>query len=331
MPGRKPSNQNRRARDIRDDSDLRGLAVDPLDLKEDYQVIVILEWDGKQPNGTFYDKMHKLGVWVRGGDKQEQSPLIRRASMGRGDVYAIAIQEGAYLCKNIDIAKEISELAVRHGAKIKIAGYLMQANFAMTASDFQVFGDFTKRMGKRGRPRGDEKGIYTVTCFFEGITYEAELESAPVQCSECGSYRIQFEIGRKPVFYYDREDLKDLWAFWLCTRFNDDGRFRVPALVKPGEKNAVMPRRTPSVNFPKPNFTNCDDFFAKIGKVSDLEMLSVYDAAFCLGKVTETDRLGQRYALVGQFGGEKYLLFANETAFDPIDICIVHRDFCKFL
>ena len=300
----------------------------------DYHILLVIEWDGKPPVMTWYDKLHRMGIWVQGGDVNEYpSPLSRRQSItgrkgGRGN--ALVIQEGVFLCRNVDVAKELGSLATDYGASIKILGNLFVTDFALSQSDIFALDEFKRVTSKRGRKRAEDKGRYVVTCLAEGQTFEAELDAQPVVCPDCGSFRITAHIGQRPVYQPPSGDMK---SYWLRTRFDDEGRFEIPEISKTGNP----PRELAAAAFEIPALFDEAQFLMNIAKTEQYKsvQLDVLDALYCLTKLGESERMTERYNIIGSYigsGGTKpYLMGRPEHGYDLVDLCIIRPAFKKFL
>lgn len=153
---------------------------DAKEMAMDYHIAVVFEFDGKQPNGTFYDRLHSLGIYSRKGSRVEyDSPLARRDSMNHKGK-ALVVQEGFILCANRDVASMVANFADEAGASAVWVGSVSMNEFRMSESDVRAWERFKKSVGRRGPKPAHEKGRYTITCHQECSTFEVDLDSLPL-------------------------------------------------------------------------------------------------------------------------------------------------------
>lgn len=168
--------------------------------------IVVLEWDGDKPPTTFYNRMRKLGLLVR-GDK-DISPLKRRA-MYEGSVIA---QEGAIICSSQSLANLVAIYAQQDGAKNVMIATATPVEFHASQDDVNVLNKVEAIYGKRGRPSG-EKQNWAITCLEECKSYQSEDEAYAVgNCPYCRGAVIKTIPGDIPVWKMPDGDVFEAWT-----------------------------------------------------------------------------------------------------------------------
>lgn len=299
----------------------------------DFHIAVVIEWDGQPPRMTWYDHLHRMGIYARGGNREEfESPLARRASLDRhGHRNGIVFQEGLYLCRNDSIAMQLADQAKRFGATNILQGKIFLNEFTLDEKDIAVLEALHQRMSKRGRRSKEDAGTYTITCLSELDTFEAQLDSVPMTCPSCASFRFYQHPGKRKVFQTPNwEEVQDLWDYWLRSRFTDfEGRavFEIPQFVKPNKKElALLPPEVAAVQMDEPVAA----LPARVKLTPELR-LKIWDACFALSKLTDEDRIQGRLMVIGALqnitdeNGEVYLMSTPEEGYDIIDLCILMK------
>jgi len=189
--------------------------------------IVVIEWDGKQPSTTYYNRMHALGLFVRGGEKQAggkgytQSPLTRRA-ISDGSVVA---QEGAVLCASESLARAVSMYAQDDGAAFVKIGTVDAKTFHATKEDIAVYQRIEGVFGRRGRPTG-KKSTWVITCLEEMKSFRHDDEAYAVgRCPHCSGVRINSRPGERIALKFP--EMGDVFEGWVRHRFAA-GQFEQP-------------------------------------------------------------------------------------------------------
>lgn len=300
----------------------------------DYHVLLIIEWDGKKPSGTWYDFLHKHKIFTRVGSKEEYPSALNRrhkASMGYNPA-AVCFTEGIYLCRNDDVANMVGNEAKRLGAQSVVVGQTYIRNMNIPEEDMQVYEEMRIRNSKRGRKPVSEAGVYTVTCHSEALTIEVTAESLPDLCSSCGRHRIHSYLGRRPTFVVSPEDWESPYDLWLRSRF-DDGQFRIPYFTTTAH-GIQLPTSPPLGNIPMPKIVLPDDFPSDDPEV----MLRVWDAVFCLSKLLGDDyRRKERLNVFGAYlnsenpDPRRWSMARPARHYDLLDVCIVAEEFKEYL
>lgn len=170
---------------------------------------VIIEWDGAQPPGTWYNRMHRLAGKVR-GDK-EQSPLQRREDKG------IIVQEGCIITKSESLARELALAADELGASL-VMKYEGEGDvFQGTRADHEVHRRVEEVLSKRGRKPKPER--WAITCLEEMAVFEKET-AEPMQCPRCSGLRVHSRpLGEAGSIRPFKDDGDDILRLWIRTRF----------------------------------------------------------------------------------------------------------------
>jgi hypothetical protein len=190
--------------------------------------IVIMEWDGKKPPTTFYNRMHTMGLYVHGSkDERALSPLVRRTPKNLRDtgLENIICQEGCFVCVSEKMARWVSSEARTHGAtNIQIVqGHEVESN--LTEEDAKIWKQIEDKLGRRGRPSGVATK-WVITCFEECVSSEIEDALYAVNCPACHS---PFQRSRPGEMNSFKLPDGDVFEAWLRHRFAT-GQFEIPAL-----------------------------------------------------------------------------------------------------
>lgn len=296
----------------------------------DHHIVVATEFDGKQPNGTYYDRLHALGIYVHSGNRDEfESPLARRNS-GNHKAKAVVFQEGMFLCANMDVAKTIADIADEAGAAAVWIGTMQLREFRLTTEDVRVLEQYKKVVGRRGPKPAAEKGRYLITCYAEAASFEADLDSIPANCPSCGSFHFQARIGKQRSYakpYWD--DQEDVWNYWCKTRFGKEGTFEIPS-----DKAGKLAPPQSMNNAPEHFDLRLPDNFTPASS----DMLKMWDAAYCLGRFNKLERNEMRLMILNGYimtgGKNQYQMFSSmdmDGSIDLPDLCILLPEFRELL
>lgn len=290
--------------------------------------VVIIEWDGGRPPSTWYNRMAKLGLTVR-GDKS-RSPLERRR--GR---HGVTHQEGAIVVASESEARLLGHLAQEMGAKDVTVGILSALDMSMTDSDREVLDHVSKTLGKRGRPTRDEKNeehYWAITCLDEMVTQVIRARDA-VNCPTCGSFHVHARLGGLTSVPPMKPD-EDVWTYWLNSRFVN-GMWESPITL---ESAPVPPERKQEslsglVQLPLIR-TRSALGIAELKKIP-ANILAMLDAAFCIAMLPEQTRQQERirviYEHVARTGSEEKLqLLADSTKMDIFDLAIFDKRYLTY-
>jgi hypothetical protein len=196
---------------------------------------VIIEWDGEKPPRTFYGRLHKLGLFVRGRkDEFPDSPLARRqAAKTRLDDPSIVVQEGCVILSSESLAKAVADYAICEGAKVVKIGMMESLdNYYMTTKDAEIMTRLESILGKRGRPSGDPVD-WVATCHEEMKSYEVDNVRNVIACPHCGGVDIDARFGSLTAYTFPGGSLINAW---VRHRFVN-ATFERPPEPPEGEKN----------------------------------------------------------------------------------------------
>jgi hypothetical protein len=306
----------------------------------DFHIVVAIEWDGAPPKMTWYDRLHKMGIYVRGGNREEfESPLARRKSRDKGHNNGIVFQEGLYLCRNDSVAMQIGDQAREFGATNVLIGKMFLNEFSLDEKDIAVLEAFHQRMSQRGRKSQADAGTYTITCMDELATFESELDSQPVACPSCNSFRFQAHPGHMKTYQYPKSMQNvNAWDFWLRTRFTNEGggssTFEIPRFMNATKKNLVpLPPEYTAVHMDMPLV----DIPPHV-KVSGDMQLRIWDACYALSQMSMGDRVDGRLLIIGALtnidenAGVFYSMAPPADGYDIVDLCILlNKELGKYL
>lgn len=171
---------------------------------------VAIEWDGEQPSSTWYDVIHKLGIYYRGDGDKSVSPLERRDT---GD--DVGFQEGLIFTASETLARSLAFMARDEfgAAAVAIGEAVARTRFTMNREDHAIMERLARTIRKRGRKPKPQKWV--VTCLEEMASFEIETP-APVNCPHCRGMRIRSRVGTPNAF---SDDGDDIFRLWVRTRF----------------------------------------------------------------------------------------------------------------
>lgn len=193
--------------------------------------IVVIEWDGRQPSTTYYNRMHALGLRVRNGERTD-SPLARR-QIADGSVIA---QEGAVLCASESLARAVAMYAQDDGAAFVKLGTVEAKTFHAAQEDVETYQKIEAVFGRRGRPSG-QKSTWVVTCLEEMKSFlHSEEDYAVGRCPHCSGVRIKSRPGEMfSLMFPDSGNIIEAWTRHRFTTGNfelpNDGTTKPPAVA----------------------------------------------------------------------------------------------------
>jgi len=171
--------------------------------------MVVIEWDGMQPPGTWYNRMHRLAGKVR-GDKSE-SPMARREAKG------VIVQEGCIILKSPSLAAELAMDAEELGASLVMKYEAEGDVFMGTRQDHEVHKRIEAVLAKRGRKPEPEK--WAITCLEDMAVFLHET-AEPIQCPNCSGLRVHSRpLGKVGKLNRFKDDGDDILRLWIRTRF----------------------------------------------------------------------------------------------------------------
>ena len=313
--------------------------ADTPDIKFAYQLII--EWDGKKPPTSFYNRMREYGLSVRGrggkakGLENDQTPLARRLFHTKKG-WGVIAQEGIILVETENLLQQLTQWAQYYGARSVMTGRFLIEQTALEESDRGALEAFVKAWTKTGPKRAAELGIYVITCRDELKTFERELEATPLQCPDCLSTNFNARMGKQDVFMsakYRADDMP-LFDYWLATRFST-GMFELPIMVNshkageiipPSPKDVIRKLKLPEVRVDPILFKSDDD------------LLHIYDLSYVLSKMSRKDRINGRlrvllaYNIANAEGGTVYsMAIKGDGSLDIVDLCVLDNQMTRYL
>lgn len=272
--------------------------------------VVIMEWDGEKPPNTYYNRLRKMGLIVRGKDPQkEMTPLQRRAQQEG----AVIAQEGAIITASRSLAREIAALATEEGARSVQIVEGEPIDYYMDAADVQVMNRVEAIYGRRGRPSG-EKVKWTVTCMEEAKTYPANNEEyAVINCPFCSGLVTRSRQGEPDIWKFP--DSGDVFDGWVRHRFVH-GEFEVPnegGSEPPVDVNIQHKLEAATVEIMR----NSAGFREQIGKMPRNMAAKVCDAVLCARThLPVEDRKDRRL---------RSAIYLFERGVDPTKVSLIER------
>jgi len=312
--------------------------TDPIDSNPTSAILVLVEWNGRKPSSTFYNRLHDYGLYSRRPTDDGEMSLLEWRANQRGrwksdNHRGVILQEGAIVVSSMTLARDIAMWARDEGAKIVQIANMVVEDFTMDEKDKAQFEKLRKTVSKRGPKKLDEKGTYVITCLDEAESYEVEVESMPMMCTHCGGSNIQTRMGKQSIFQPMGKD-EDSRSWWKKTRFAN-GSFEIPVILPNNGKVNPVPRETvPNVD--EPDFVMLP--FAlqdEIAKHVDI-LMHILDVGWCVTRYSEKRRLDNRLQVLNAYamsGGENYYSFVvpDNNRVDILDMCAVDRDLTVYL
>ena len=315
------------------------MTTDPQDAGVLASIVVLIEWGGKKPSSSWYNRLHSYGLYSRqpNNTKDEFSLLEWRATQNGGlkseRHNGMILQEGAIMVSSARLASDIAGWAKAEGCQFVHIGHMVTKEFSMKESDLKAFQQLQKNVGKRGPKRTTEVGKYVVTCLSEVKSYEVDLEATPFMCPYCRGSNITARMGKANSFQIAFEGTPE--EYWLRTRFAD-GSFEIPEMGEnqPGEVIFKSPKLTVPkqdvpelVNTPSALMDNCS---------ADIQSYwNLLDIAYCVLQFTETQRLDQRLLVINSYvvsGGKSYMSFnPPEHGVDLVDLAIIDGTLARYI
>lgn len=299
-----------------------------------FHIIVQVEFDGRNPGGTYYDRLHAMGIWVNRGNREEfQAPWERRQSSGGAEPQALVMQEGMFSCQNEDVAKRIANIADEAGASVVTIGRYYSTVYRVNDGDLKAYEQYKKGVSKRGPKPIEEQGIYAITCYYEARTFEVEMNVRPFACP-CGSIHFNVHFGKgKHYLVPNWNNEPDVFDYWLRSRFGQAGAFEIPLLATAKHKD--VPPLTVHGDTPKLPALVEADRLAKAMQHDPELALHVWDVMYCLTHFTELERIKGRLDVITIYmmeDGQKTLFMGlPPSGFDVIDLSILDRTMMQYL
>lgn len=181
-----------------------------------YQVII--ENDGKKPSGTFYGRLARLGLSVRGN---KSVGVINRRTVKEGSAEgSIIVQEGVILCPSFSLAQQIAHWASDEGATVLIGTAELEM-FRPTVEDNEAFLFLDAKVAKRG-PKNKIPEL--LVCLEEARSYL--VENGEILCPHCRASAVD-KFPYSAEFSVEYQDDKTTYENWLLTRFSTS-TFTIP-------------------------------------------------------------------------------------------------------
>ena len=296
--------------------------------------VIMIEWDGRIPPTKWYDRLHRMGLKVR-GDK-DVSPVARRMTNGlnerttsrRGDKNGVVFQEGSILCDSYSAARLIASLASELGARSVSVGNIELTDFHMTQLDLNALEGISKTWSKRGPKFHDDAGNYCVTCLEEGKTFEVDALATPVICPSCNGTHFTVRKGSTADVAVKAFDFDG----WLSSRFYGTG-FEIPRVSVDPDK--ALPSPDIASFDPKLTYKLYEvNSVANSLNLSGVDLFGFLDAAYTSMQLDATSKLNKRIEALRiyfQAGGQKPYSMVSRDIPDVVDVAAVNGYFAKYL
>ncbi len=184
--------------------------------KDEIVYTVVVEFDGltgTSAKSVYYRRLHNMGLYVRGGDK-EKSVIERRFSSDGSDGPRVVMQESTVTCVSEQLARYVAHTAMDCGAAaVSITAGTILENIAKTRQDAEVINRIEEKAGKRGRKPPAEPWV--CTCL-ECLTQTQQEVSYVTNCTNCGGLLIHT---RKGTITPRRDPGGDVFNAWAALRF----------------------------------------------------------------------------------------------------------------
>lgn len=322
-------------------------------------IYVGIEWGGRKPPATFYNRLHEYGLYSRHDKKLlEEVSLYEQRSRHLGkhkndETHGLILQEGIITCSTASMAKAIMYQAKLCGAEHVWTGNITLNPLLLDARDIAIFDTQQIQRSKKGPKAIIEEGRYTVTCFDEARTFEVQSRAIPYSCPQCNSVRFDARLGKMSMFAWrDIADFSDLKHVWMATRFFQ-GKFEVPEFVenKKGHLATAIP-----MTIPQGSVRESYDVFSYFGNNEDQitsmfdnlniaskqkhsrDLLSVslhiLDVMYAASKKTISERKVERLNLISDYwanGGTGDLDMTPPDYLDIMDLVQIDRSLSAYL
>jgi len=335
--------------------------------EERSSIVVMIEWDGKTPPATFYNRLHDYGLYSRRSRFQTKDEILEsgvslyewRASQDgkkkNSQTRGIVLQEGMIQCSTASMAAAIKQIAINMNAKHVVVGNFISSDITMSEKDLAQFMAIETKVSKRGPKARLEQGRYTVTCFDEAMTFEVESDSIPTHCPNCSSVKNDVRLGKQISFSWDFsspynnfiEDTacEDIFSYWVRTRLST-GKFEVPMIyddkVHPlpfrhvGDEIEQVPQHI--VSFFYYLMKEKDGNIPNI--ITDMidtprSVLKLVDDIYCAGLKSLAERKLERRRVIGDYlnlDGSNYWELQVPDDLDMVDLVQIDREtYFKYL
>ena len=256
-------------------------------------IVVIIEWGGKKPSSSWYNRLHSYGLYSRSpkSTDNEFSLLEWRASQ-RGSSKmesrrGVILQEGLIVVNSLTLAEDIARWAKNENkAALVQIGHMTVSDFTMSERDFAVFDKLQSAVSKRGPKVVGDSGFYAVTCFDDVKTYSIEADSLPVMCPMCGGSNVQSRMGQLHIYQQYSKILGDMDDYWKGTRFSE-GVFEVPVLKANDTQFYPVPKENVSIKLPD---LDCPKLLHDAQAEPD-EYFHLMDVVYCVSTMQPAHRL----------------------------------------
>ncbi len=289
--------------------------------------LLLIEWDGKTPPTTWYNRLHAYGLWTR-GDK-EISPLARRESE-KGFIF----QEGALMLRSRSFAELLIAEARHCKAKSISLSHITTEDITLSPQDEAIYFKIIEDKSKRGPKRHKDGGMYQITCLEEARTSYWKLTEAPYNCQECGSTRIQYQKGKKAKSISPQAN--SIEEAWITARFHSSF-FQLPPIdTKKGTPIEYDPSFLANINPTAWGYAQEATHILTKLKVNPKLKYRGMDVGYCIGLLQESKeaRLRRRTDTLEKYyrnGGEKYYSMSVPKNLDIIDLASMDSVFMELL
>lgn len=294
--------------------------------------IVMVEWDGRTPPTTWYNRLHKEGLYVRGS--KDQTPLARRAQLGTSSA-GVVYQEGCIICQSEGLARSVASYAWEQGATNVSVGLVRLDQFNMSERDHAILDSLNAVWGRRGRKSSADQGDYVITCLEDAHSWQVESDDKPMICPQCGSPMITWRklgMDDQPGLQVGSYEIGlamagSLLQLWLDTR-HQVGKFERPTslaglkydlrTVAQGVYEADVVKRFASSKLAAE--LQADPI------VTTSDILDIMDALQCLTKLSTEIRLNKRILALEDYykqGGQAELRLSVPADPDMVEAAAV--------
>jgi hypothetical protein len=198
--------------------------------------LLLIEWDGGKPPTRWYNRLARLGLTSRRGEKQanhDKSPLLRRLEKN-----GVVAQEGALFVSSESLARTLGQEARLMGARsVMLTQAKIKEIVDASPQDKKAHQMMEKEFGTRGRPSKTKPQVFYVICHEEKVIHKTDGEV--FRCPVCGSNYIE-TVGEKAMPVLKPDLSKGLVSAWQGMRIAT-GRFLINLTSDTGIQAVSIP------------------------------------------------------------------------------------------
>lgn len=193
--------------------------------------ILVIEWDGEKPPTTWYNRLAKHNISVRGKTDSSgyriSNPEERRSFSGvksfwskgfnQEEISGTIVQEGCVITASRSFAVYLASLAKQCGAKSVHIGDTQLEKYQTSTNDAKTLQRIEGILGSRGRPMNGSTFDYVITCIECGAVNAVKDSKGVIGCPSCRAVRVKYRMGE--LMPISLPKIGTLFSKWLSHRF----------------------------------------------------------------------------------------------------------------